>query len=162
MKKKGASGALVGLTLAILLFDMIGAFFILSGPQLLYRTDEPAVMDLVQKTGATVEIVGGVSTSFQGVHIFSFQARSFQLKVGNNQSVWVYAFSDPDSANLQSSLISPSGSEIRAYSGGVVSFDWVATPHLFKTSRLIVLYVGNDLAALDLLRSALGTQFAGG
>lgn len=162
MKKKGTSGALVGLALAILLFDISGTFFILFGPQLLYRADDPAVIDLVRKTGTTVEGVGGVSTSFQGVNILSFQAKSLQPKVGSNQSVWVYEFSDPGSANLQASLISPSGSEIRAYSGRAVSFAWVATPHLFKTGRLIVLYVGNDLSTLNLLRSALGTQFAGG
>ncbi|MGI9067074.1 MAG: hypothetical protein ACR2HX_11820 [Pyrinomonadaceae bacterium] len=39
---------------------------------------------------------------------------------------------------------------------------WMATPHFFKTGKLIVLYVGGNQTILELLRTALGGQFAGG
>jgi hypothetical protein len=161
-KERRVGSAVVGVVLALLLFDVLGSLLVVFGPQVMYRTDDPAIMDLVRKAGATVEAVGGVSNTFQGIQILSFEARSFQLRVGNNQDVWVYEFSDPATANLQASLISPDGSKIASYSGGEVLFDWIAPPHLLKSGRLIVLYVGNDLSTLNLLSSALGSQFAGG
>ena len=38
---------------------------------------------------------------------------------------------------------------------------WVATPHFYKASGLIVLYVGDNTAVIDVLEAALGPQFAG-
>src|SRR5437868_378682 len=116
--EKRVGSAVIGVVLALLLFDIIGSLLVVFGPQVMYRTDDPAIMDLLRKTGATVEAVGGVSNTFQGIQILSFQARSFQLKVGANQDVSVYEFSDPATVNLQAYLISPDGSGVRSYSGG--------------------------------------------
>jgi hypothetical protein len=38
---------------------------------------------------------------------------------------------------------------------------WIEPPHWFAHERVIALYLGSDPAALDLLTSALGPQFAG-
>ena len=39
---------------------------------------------------------------------------------------------------------------------------WMATPHFFKSGKLIVLYLGDDVAVMTLLTGLLGPQFAGG
>jgi hypothetical protein len=80
------SRVVVGVLLTLLLFDIGGSLFVIFGNQLLYRIDDPAIIDLVRKTGATIEGVGGVSNSFQGTDILSFQARSIQLKISSNQN----------------------------------------------------------------------------
>jgi hypothetical protein len=38
---------------------------------------------------------------------------------------------------------------------------WMATPHFYKTGRILVLYVGDDQKVIDVLTGALGPQFAG-
>ena len=38
---------------------------------------------------------------------------------------------------------------------------WISDPHLFRSDRLIVLYVGRSRAILDVLEQVLGPQFAG-
>ena len=38
---------------------------------------------------------------------------------------------------------------------------WVAPPHFYKAEKLIVLYVGESEAIIDILESVLGPQFAG-
>ena len=38
---------------------------------------------------------------------------------------------------------------------------WVSDPHIYRSDRLIVLYVGTSPAILDLLARLLGPQFAG-
>ncbi len=38
---------------------------------------------------------------------------------------------------------------------------WVGPPHWFRKERLIVLYVGDDKAVLELLRELMDPQFAG-
>jgi hypothetical protein len=52
--------------------------------------------------------------------------------------------------------VAPDGGSI-----GTSMVTWVATPHFYKTGRILVLYVGDDQAILDLLEGALGPQFAG-
>ena len=42
-----------------------------------------------------------------------------------------------------------------------VMIEWIAPPHFFQGERLLVLYLGDDQAAIDLLTDMLGSQFAG-
>lgn len=44
----------------------------------------------------------------------------------------------------------------------ILHVDWIALPHLFRSGRVIVLYVGGDAETLLALRAVLGEQFAGG
>ena len=39
--------------------------------------------------------------------------------------------------------------------------NWVATPHFYKTGKLIVLYVGDNMTVISTLETVLGPQFAG-
>ncbi len=38
---------------------------------------------------------------------------------------------------------------------------WLSSPHFFRAERVIVLYVGVDQAAIDLLTALLGPPFVG-
>jgi hypothetical protein len=53
--------------------------------------------------------------------------------------------------------------QIRADGSGTATtiVDWVAPPHFFLKGRVLVIYVGNDSAVVNLLRRLLGPQFAG-
>ncbi len=42
-----------------------------------------------------------------------------------------------------------------------MDISWIAPPHWFLSGRVLVIYVGTDAAALDLLSELLGPQFAG-
>jgi len=44
---------------------------------------------------------------------------------------------------------------------GTSMVTWVEPPHFFKSGRVLVLYVGEDKAVIDLLKGPLGEQFAG-
>jgi hypothetical protein len=44
---------------------------------------------------------------------------------------------------------------------GTSMVTWIDSPHFYKTGHIIVLYVGNDAATLELLEQVIGPQFAG-
>ena len=58
--------------------------------------------------------------------------------------------------------ISHDGYSVPTVGGGVAIVEWIATPHLFSSGRLLVVYVGDDAHILDALRLFVGRQFAGG
>ena len=39
--------------------------------------------------------------------------------------------------------------------------DWPAPPHYYKKGRVIVRYLGDSMAVLEVLEAVLGLQFAG-
>jgi hypothetical protein len=53
--------------------------------------------------------------------------------------------------------------QIRADGSGnaTTTVDWIAPPHFFLKSRVLVIYVGKEPGAINLLTSVLGSQFAG-
>ena len=53
--------------------------------------------------------------------------------------------------------------QIRADGSGTATtiVDWIAPPHFFLKGRVLVIYVGKDRGAVNLLTSVLGSQFAG-
>ena len=75
----------------------------------------------------------------------------------NGESLQVFEYATPSAANADASQVSSDGTTI-----GTSKPTWMATPHFFKTGKLIVLYVGGNQTILELLRTALGGQFAGG
>ena len=84
-----------------------------------------------------------------------FDAEGHILKV-NGADVQVFEYESPEAMENEASLVSSDGGSI-----GTSMVAWVDVPHFYKASRMIVLYVGNDAAVLDLLENALGPQFAG-
>ncbi len=111
-------------------------------------TDYISLIDNLRAAGASVEPAGEVMQPF-----FSVKGQSITVNGGNVQ---VFEYADVAAADTEAALVSPDGSSI-----GTSMPAWVATPHFYKTGRLIVLYVGDDTAVINVLETVLGQQFAG-
>jgi hypothetical protein len=101
----------------------------------------------------------GVSAALAGEIAQPFFAGKGSL-VAINQAppaVQVFEFAGRAMTAAAAAMISPDGRFI-----GNTHPDWVATPHFYKTTEVIVLYVGDDLTVLRGLESVVGRQFAGG
>ena len=110
--------------------------------------DQATLISAFEASGATVESGEPVSQVF-------FDAEGQILKV-NGADVQVFEYESPEAMENEAALVSSDGGSI-----GTSMVAWVDVPHFYKASRMIVLYVGNDAAVLDLLENALGPQFAG-
>ena len=82
------------------------------------------------------------------------------LRVGE-QPVQVYEYADADGAGVDAARFSTDGAWVQSNQGSTL-INWVETPHLYRASRLIAVYVGDDAATMSLLEKVLGAPFAGG
>lgn len=112
-------------------------------------TDNVSLIDTLRAAGATVEPAGEVEQAF-------FSPLGFVITV-NGVDVQTFEYPDEAAAKAEANQVAPDGSSI-----GTTMVTWVETPHFYRQSRLIVLYVGADADTLALLESVLGPQFAGG
>ena len=85
---------------------------------------------------------------------FSAPGRIFTV---NGEALQVFEYATPSAVDVDASRVSADGTTI-----GTSKPTWMATPHFFKSGKLIVLYVGGNQTIVDLLRKTLGNQFAGG
>ena len=111
-------------------------------------TDYVSLIDNLRAAGATVEPAGDISQPF-----FSVKGNAITV---NGENVQAFEYADATAANTEAALISPDGSSV-----GTSMVSWVAPPHFYKARKLIVLYVGESQAVIDVLESVLGLQFAG-
>ncbi|NMJ87338.1 MAG: hypothetical protein EX285_05810 [Thaumarchaeota archaeon] len=111
-------------------------------------TDYVSLIDNLRATGATVEPSGKISLPF-----FFVEGQVISI---NGVQVQVFEYVDITVADAEATLISADGSSI-----GTSMVNWVATPHLYKTGKLIVLYVGDNGVVISTLEAVLGSQFAG-
>lgn len=102
----------------------------------------------LRAAGATIESSETVQQVF-----FTVEGRI--LKV-NGADVQVFEYESAEAMEAEAALVSADGGSV-----GTSMVTWMATPHFFKAGRVLVLYVGEDAAVLDLLKSVLGEQFAG-
>jgi hypothetical protein len=87
-----------------------------------------------------------------------FSVRPWLLDVNDEQRrVQALEYSSEASLESEAARISPDGFRI-----GPVSVDWIATPHFYKSSSLIVVYVGCNRSVMALLETTVGPQFVGG
>ena len=75
----------------------------------------------------------------------------------NGEALQVFEYATPAAASAQATRVSADGTTI-----GTSKPTWMATPHFFKSGKLIVFYIGGNLTIVELLRTTLGSQFAGG
>ena len=108
-----------------------------------------SLVDNLRATGATVESAGEITQPF-----FSVNGRVIAV---NDDDVQVFEYADATTAEAEAALVSPDGSSV-----GISMVNWVATPHFYRTEKLIVLYTGNSETVTAALKSVLGQLFAGG
>ena len=117
------------------------------------KTSSSEVVRLIEKLrgrGATVAVTREkVSQPF-----FSVPGRIINI---NGEALQVFEYRKPSAASADARRVSSDGTTI-----GISKPTWMATPHFFKSGKLIVLYLGGNQTILDLLRTVLGSQFAGG
>lgn len=112
------------------------------------QSGKAALIEALRAGGAEVEAGDAFEQPF-----FSTPAQVFQV---NGQDIQVFEYDSAAEMEAEAALVSPDGGSV-----GANSMFWLASPHFFKFERLIVLYVGDDAAMLDLLTGALGQAFAG-
>lgn len=146
MKHKFVS--IVSVILVIMLFAACA-------PQAEFTTEPDPLEDLgslsrtLRAASATVESNESVRQDF-----FSVEGRL--LKV-DSADVQVFEYKSAEAMEAEAALVSADGGSV-----GTSMISWMATPHFFKSGRVLVLYAGDNAAILDLLTDALGGQFAGG
>jgi hypothetical protein len=110
--------------------------------------DHAGLVDALRAAGATVEAGDPVEQVF-------FTVTGQIIKV-NGADVQVFEYETPEVMEADAAQVAADGGSI-----GTSMVTWVATPHFYKAGRILVLYVGDDQAILELLEGALGPQFAG-
>lgn len=117
------------------------------------------LVDNLRKLGATVEPGG---EKHYPRPIFSVTCKVIKV---NGENVQVLEYDDEAAAEAEAQLVHPHGSTFGTFAvgkpGTIVEFNWIAPPHWYKSGKIIVIYVGENQAIMELLESLLGTQFAG-
>ncbi len=110
--------------------------------------DRASLMDALRAAGAEVESGDPVEQAF-------FAVTGQIIKV-DGADVQVFEYESAEAMEADAAQVSADGGSV-----GTSMITWVATPHFFKSGRLLVLYIGDNAAILDLLKGVLGEQFAG-
>lgn len=120
-------------------------------------TDYISLIDNLREAGATVVDTGGVIQQ----PCFSVDGKAITV---NGSYVQVFEYEDSAAADTEAALISPDGFSIKHTfnnNGQICGYGWIASPHFYKASNLILLYVGENQAVIDVLETVLGPKFAG-
>ncbi|HEX2991240.1 MAG TPA: hypothetical protein VHO49_11210 [Anaerolineales bacterium] len=106
------------------------------------------LVEALQAEGAEVELGDAIEQPFLSV--------PGQIVKVNGADVQVFEYASAEDLGLEASQVSEDGSSI-----GTSIVSWMAPPHFHRSGRLLVLYVGEDQAIIELLESVVGPQFAG-
>ena len=128
--------------------------------------DYTNLADNLKESGATVEAEENLLFPLVSARhpIFSVAARIMTV---NSENITVLDYDDEAAAVAEVKIISPDGFDFTVPpsaddEGFGAHVDWIAPPHFYQAGKIIVLYVGENQAIIDLLKSILGPQFAGG
>jgi hypothetical protein len=110
--------------------------------------DVDSLFTALSTSGATVELGEEVEQPF-------FTVTGQILRV-NGADVQVFVYDTAEAMEAEAAQVAQDGGSI-----GTNMVTWMESPHFYKLGRMIVLYVGEDQAVLDLLNGVLGPQFAG-
>ena len=117
-------------------------------------TDTASVVRILEARGLTVVDAGPLDQPFfTPTHAYRLAVTGDALAGPVELQVYEYA----DSAHLASDVaqVEPDGN-LRT-----VMIEWIAAPHFFCRDQIMVVYLGDDQEALDLLTALFGPQFAG-
>jgi hypothetical protein len=87
---------------------------------------------------------------------YPFSHTVTNLRVDTRHLV-TYEFPDGDIAERAAAEVSSDGYGV---TGG--QYEWIDTPHFWRSGRVIVLYLGDDQGFIEVLIAILGASFAGG
>jgi len=110
--------------------------------------DRASLLNILQAAGAKVETGDSITQEF-------FTPEGQTVKV-NGADLQVFEYENSEAMEKEASQVAPDGGSI-----GTSMVTWIDAPHFYKAGRIIVLYLGNDKAVLDLLNKVVGPQFAG-
>ncbi|MDQ3541620.1 MAG: hypothetical protein M3440_13135 [Chloroflexota bacterium] len=116
--------------------------------------DHVSFVDALRACGLSVEIGGAIEQPFLSAETGTL----LRLRGGGltqAADVQSFEYGDADRAAADASQIGPDGHP------PTMMITWLAPPHFFRAEHLIVLYVGDDQAAIDLLTALLGSPFVG-
>jgi hypothetical protein len=124
--------------------------------------EQPAVVSHGDQTGGYVALVdalraAGPEVAPSGQVDQPFFSVKGQVVTVDGQEVQIFEYPDVAAAEAEAALISPNASSV-----GTSMMTWAATPHFYALDRLIVLYVGDDQAAVAVLNEVLGQPVAKG
>jgi len=105
----------------------------------------------LQREGATVTRAEQMPRSS-----FPFFSVNAERLLVNGESVHTFDYSNESSASRDAQRISADGTSV-----GNSTVDWVSTPHFYKRSSMLVLYVGRSTETMRVLTTLLGPQIAG-
>jgi hypothetical protein len=114
--------------------------------------DYTGLVEALRAGGATVEPAGSLAQPF-----FSVEGQA--LKV-NSSDVQVFEYESERTAETEAAGIAIDGGSAST-ADGVSLISGLATPHFYRSGKLIVIYVGDEAALSGLLEGVLGEQFAG-
>jgi hypothetical protein len=115
--------------------------------------DVPQLIETLRAGGAMVEPIGSATLDF-----LSVEGQIFTI---DGERIQIYAYPDSASASADAARFSSDGAQINT-DAGVLLVNWVATPHLYRADKLLVVYLGDNAATLARLDGVLGARFAGG
>ena len=118
-------------------------------PKATSASDDHSLINKLRIAGASVDSAGEIEQPFFSV--------TGQVIIVNGGDVQIFEYRDGSTANAEAALVSPDGSSI-----GTSMVSWIGTPHFYQADKIIVLYVGDSPAVLEVLETVLGPQFAGG
>ena len=110
--------------------------------------DLASLVKALENAGAMVESGEPVTQTF-------FTPEGQTLKV-NGADLQIFEYGSAEEMKKEAEKVAPDGGSV-----GTSMMMWMDVPHFYKTGRIIVLYLGNDNAILDLLNTVIGAQFAG-
>jgi hypothetical protein len=110
--------------------------------------DRASLLNILQAAGAKAETGDSITQEF-------FSPEGQTVKV-NGADLQVFEYENSEAMEKEASQVAPDGGSI-----GTSMVTWIDAPHFYKAGRIIVLYLGNDKAVLDLLNKVVGPQFAG-
>lgn len=120
------------------------------------HTDTNAEADFIETLNAR-----GVAVTAHETVSQSFLSVAGRVYAVNGARIQVYSYLDASAAYADRLGFSPDGAFYTDDHQTRV-INWIDSPYLYQSGRLLVIYVGSDAATLTLLADVFGVPFAGG
>lgn len=119
-----------------------------------FVVDASDLVDALEACGVSIETVGNVEQPFLRPESGTV-LRISGGTLAQPADVQIFEYRDAASVAADAAQVGPDGNPT------TMQILWIAPPHFFKAERLIILYLGEDPAVVDLLTALLGPSFAG-